>query len=93
MCDNLLLQKNIQSLCENTVFLCVNLIDPSHNEKFYRQLIEWIRVKGTESLVEALETNPVDLNFINDACQTLLNWAAAFGSAEMVEYLATKGAE
>ena len=28
LCDNLLLQKNIQSLCENTVFLCVNLIDP-----------------------------------------------------------------
>jgi len=29
LCDNLLLQKNLQSLCENTVFLCVNLIDPS----------------------------------------------------------------
>ena len=28
LCDNLLLQKNVQSLCENTVFLCVNLIDP-----------------------------------------------------------------
>ena len=31
LCDNLLLQKNTQSLCENTVFLCVNLIDPSLN--------------------------------------------------------------
>ena len=29
MCDNLLLQKNVPSLCENTVFMCVNLIDPS----------------------------------------------------------------
>ena len=29
MCDNLLLQKNVPSLCENTVFLCVNLIEPS----------------------------------------------------------------
>jgi hypothetical protein len=29
LCDNLLLQKNVQSLCENTVFLCVYLIDPS----------------------------------------------------------------
>jgi len=28
LCDNLLLQKNVQSLCENTVFLCVNPIDP-----------------------------------------------------------------
>ena len=26
--DNLLLQKNLPSLCEDTVFLCVNLIDP-----------------------------------------------------------------
>jgi len=29
LCDNLLLQKCVQSLCEMTVFLCVNLIDPS----------------------------------------------------------------
>jgi len=28
LCDNLLLQKCVQSLCEITVFLCVNLIDP-----------------------------------------------------------------
>lgn len=63
------------------------------NEKFYRQLIEWIRIKDTESLIEALETNPVDLNFMDDVGQTLLNWAAAFGTAEMVEYLATKGAD
>lgn len=63
------------------------------SEKFYRQLIEWIRIKDTESLVEALETNPVDLNFMDDVGQTLLNWAAAFGTAEMVEYLATKGAD
>jgi len=30
--DNLLLQKNAQSLCEKTVFLCVNLIDPKANQ-------------------------------------------------------------
>jgi len=28
LCDNLLLQKCVKSLCEITVFLCVNLIDP-----------------------------------------------------------------
>ncbi len=27
-CDNLLLQKFVQSLCENTFILCVNIIDP-----------------------------------------------------------------
>ena len=31
LCDNLLLQKCVQSLCEITVFLCVNLIDPASN--------------------------------------------------------------
>lgn len=67
-------------------------IDPA-NEKFYRQLIEWIRIKDSESLIEALETNQVDINFIDDVGQTLLNWAAAFGTAEMVEYLAAKGAD
>lgn len=65
----------------------------SKDEKFYRQLIEWIRIKDTEALIEALETSPVDLNFMDDVGQTLLNWAAAFGTAEMVEYLATKGAD
>ncbi len=67
-------------------------IDPA-NEKFYRQLIEWIRVKDSESLIDALESNSVDINFIDDVGQTLLNWAAAFGTAEMVEYLAAKGAD
>ncbi len=66
---------------------------PDHNDKFYRQLIEWIRVRDTEALTEALEANPVDLNFTDDVGQTLLNWAAAFGTVEMCEYLAEKGAD
>ena len=28
LCDNLLLQRCVQSLCENTIILCVYLIDP-----------------------------------------------------------------
>ena len=32
LCDILLLQKCVQSLCEITVFLCVNLIDPNENQ-------------------------------------------------------------
>ena len=62
-------------------------------DKLHRQLIEWIRIKDTESLIDALETNAIDINFMDDVGQTLLNWAAAFGTAEMVEYLATKGAD
>ena len=37
VCDNLLLQKRAQSLCEMTVFLCVNLIDPNNNNNTNHQ--------------------------------------------------------
>ena len=65
----------------------------AHIEKLHRQLIEWIRLKDTQSFVDALDANPMDLNFMDDVGQTLLNWASAFGTAEMVEYLASKGAD
>ena len=44
LCDNLLLQKCSQSLCEMTVFLCVNLIDPSN---------EWERGEKVQARVDA----------------------------------------
>ena len=34
-----------------------------------------------------------DVNFMDDVGQTLLNWASAFGTLDMVEYLASKGAD
>lgn len=34
-----------------------------------------------------------DVNFMDDVGQTLLNWAAAFGTLEMVEYLLEHGAD
>ncbi len=36
LCDNLLLQKRVQSLCSNNVILCVNLIDPKFTLNRYR---------------------------------------------------------
>ena len=35
----------------------------------------------------------VDVNYTDDVGQTLLNWAAAFGSADMVVFLCDKGAD
>ena len=36
LCDNLLLQKCAQRLCENTIILCVNLIErPENSKEFY----------------------------------------------------------
>uniref|UniRef100_A0A1Y1M238 E3 ubiquitin-protein ligase n=1 Tax=Photinus pyralis TaxID=7054 RepID=A0A1Y1M238_PHOPY len=62
-------------------------------EKSHRQLIDCIRSKDTDALIEAIETGGVEVNFMDDVGQTLLNWASAFGTQEMVEYLCEKGAD
>lgn len=62
-------------------------------DKLHRQLIENIRLKDTHSFISSLEAHQIDLNFMDDVGQTLLNWASAFGTAEMVEYLASRGAD
>ena len=40
-----------------------------------------------------VESGQVEVNFMDDVGQTLLNWASAFGTQEMVEYLCGKGAD
>ncbi|XP_028141816.2 E3 ubiquitin-protein ligase HECTD1 isoform X2 [Diabrotica virgifera virgifera] len=62
-------------------------------EKSHRQLIDCIRSKDTDALIEAIENGGVEVNFMDDVGQTLLNWASAFGTHEMVEYLCEKGAD
>jgi E3 ubiquitin-protein ligase HECTD1 len=65
----------------------------SSAERIHRQLIDCIRSKDTEALIEAIETGGIDVNCMDDVGQTLLNWASAFGTLEMVEYLCEKGAD
>ena len=62
----------------------------SQGEKTHRQLIDCIRSKDTDALTEAVESGQVEVNFMDDVGQTLLNWASAFGTQEMVEYLCSK---
>lgn len=62
-------------------------------EKSHRQLIDCIRSKDTDALIEAIENGGVEVNFMDDVGQTLLNWASAFGTQEMVEYLCERGAD
>ncbi|XP_048516518.1 E3 ubiquitin-protein ligase Ufd4 isoform X1 [Dendroctonus ponderosae] len=62
-------------------------------EKSHRQLIDCIRSKDTDALIEAIENGGIEVNFMDDVGQTLLNWASAFGTQEMVEYLCEKGAD
>jgi E3 ubiquitin-protein ligase HECTD1 len=56
-------------------------------------LFQLLRSKDTEALIEAVESGQVEVNFMDDVGQTLLNWASAFGTQEMVEYLCNKGAD
>lgn len=65
----------------------------SSAERIHRQLIDCIRSKDTEALIEAIESGGIDVNCMDDVGQTLLNWASAFGTLEMVEFLCEKGAD
>ncbi|PIC33910.1 hypothetical protein B9Z55_013719 [Caenorhabditis nigoni] len=62
-------------------------------ERVHRQLIDAIRQKDLTALVDAIESGQVDVNFADDVGQSLTNWASAFGSIEMVQYLCDKGAD
>ena len=53
----------------------------------YINNIECDYPQDTDALVEAIESGNVEVNFMDDVGQTLLNWASAFGTQEMVEFL------
>ncbi|XP_050076320.1 E3 ubiquitin-protein ligase Ufd4 isoform X1 [Anopheles maculipalpis] len=65
----------------------------SSTERTHRQLIDCIRSKDTEALIESIDSGGIDVNCMDDVGQTLLNWASAFGTLEMVEFLCDKGAD
>ena len=62
-------------------------------DRTHRYLIDIIRQRDTNALIEAVESGAVDPNFTDDVGQTLLNWCSAFGTLEMVNYLCEKGAD
>ncbi|XKL65492.1 hypothetical protein PGB90_008912 [Kerria lacca] len=62
-------------------------------DKSYRQLIDCIRSKDCEALIEAVDSSGMEVNYMDDVGQTLLNWASAFGTQEMVEFLCERGAD
>uniref|UniRef100_A0A3Q3FE88 E3 ubiquitin-protein ligase n=1 Tax=Kryptolebias marmoratus TaxID=37003 RepID=A0A3Q3FE88_KRYMA len=64
----------------------------SSGERSHRQLIDCIRSKDTDALIDAIDTG-FEVNFMDDVGQTLLNWASAFGTQEMVEFLCERGAD
>uniref|UniRef100_A0A914XRQ8 E3 ubiquitin-protein ligase n=1 Tax=Plectus sambesii TaxID=2011161 RepID=A0A914XRQ8_9BILA len=62
-------------------------------DRTHRHLIDSIRQRDTDALIEAIESGNVEVNFTDDVGQTLLNWASAFGTPEMVTYLCEKAAD
>lgn len=46
----------------------------------------------TDTVIDAVESG-LDPNHTDEVGQTLLNWACAFGTLEMVEYLCDQGAD
>lgn len=65
----------------------------SAGERTHRQLIDCIRSKDTDALIDAIDSGGIEVNFMDDVGQTLLNWASAFGTQEMVEFLCERGAD
>ena len=65
----------------------------STGERTHRQLIDCIRSKDTDALIESIDSGASSIDYMDDVGQTLLNWAAAFGTQEMVEFLCQKGAD
>jgi E3 ubiquitin-protein ligase HECTD1 len=43
--------------------------------------------------VDAIDSGGIEVNFMDDVGQTLLNWASAFGTQEMVEFLCERQAD
>ncbi|VDN05396.1 unnamed protein product [Thelazia callipaeda] len=89
-------------LCEGRHALPKNMISSitSRNEtgsnffdRSHRHLIDAIRQRDTDALIDAVDSGQVDANFTDDVGQTLLNWSSAFGTPEMVTYLCDKGAD
>ncbi|CAH8442904.1 unnamed protein product [Schistosoma rodhaini] len=58
----------------------------------HRHFIEAIKRQDLDFMKRSLKSGKIDVNYMDHLGQTLLNWAASFGSPAMVELLCTHGA-
>lgn len=61
--------------------------------QYGQMAIDAIRHKDLEALVDFLDTYKIDVDHQDSIGQTLLNWAASFGSADIVAHLCERGAD
>ena len=62
-------------------------------DRAQQQIIEHIRSRDLKAFKKYIEENQIDINYTDNVGQTMLNWVAAFGTREMVEYLCQRGAD
>jgi len=63
------------------------------SDRSQQQIIEYIRSRDLQAFINYIEENNIDINYTDNVGQTMLNWVAAFGTHEMVEYLCRRGAD
>ncbi|CAF1203869.1 unnamed protein product, partial [Didymodactylos carnosus] len=68
-------------------------ISPTPSDRTQQQIIEYIRARDTQALINHIEQTDLDVNYCDNVGQTMLNWCSAFGTKEMIEYLCAKGAD
>ncbi|CAF4302375.1 unnamed protein product [Rotaria sp. Silwood2] len=68
-----------------------NGIIPS--DRSQQQIIEFIRSRDVQGFINHIEQGNIDVNYTDNVGQTMLNWVAAFGTREMIEYLCRRGAD
>uniref|UniRef100_A0A094ZS69 E3 ubiquitin-protein ligase n=1 Tax=Schistosoma haematobium TaxID=6185 RepID=A0A094ZS69_SCHHA len=61
-------------------------------DAIHRHFIEAIKRQDLDFMKRSLKSGKIDVNYMDHLGQTLLNWAASFGSPVMVELLCTHGA-
>nr|VZI22286.1 unnamed protein product [Spirometra erinaceieuropaei] len=66
---------------------------PLEREAAYRAAVEAIRKQDKETFDSLLSDRALDLHHLDNRGQTLLNWAASFGTPYMVEQLCLRGAD
>ncbi|KAH8849620.1 E3 ubiquitin-protein ligase [Schistosoma japonicum] len=70
-------------------------LEPQHSwegDAVHRHFIEAIKRQDLDLMKRSLKSGKIDVNYMDHLGQTLLNWAASFGSPAMVELLCTHGA-
>ncbi|CAF1384645.1 unnamed protein product [Adineta steineri] len=78
---------------EQTLSTSITAPSATPTDRSQQQIIEYIRSRDLQAFINYIEENNIDINYTDNVGQTMLNWVAAFGTREMVDYLCRRGAD